>query len=306
VDVLRGLAHAHSRGIIHRDIKPANILIGSDGTAKIADFGIARPQNSSMTAVGAMMGTPNYMPPEQVLGQPLVPRADIFSAGVMLFEMLTATKPFAASDVTVVLHNIVRQTPPLVGDLNPRVPPEVSDLVRTMMSKNPLDRPTASEALDRLEDITKAPHATSMASASQAMWRRPIRKPLGAAIIAGAIIATAVPSAMIIAAIDSTPSVTISSEKLQEFEAKRRAIAEAHALLAAGRYAESVTRYEAYLQKYPYSTSALEGKQLAQELLNEQRTMRSDSTSQRRQSRRDEDISPSQLLDRLKRLFRRK
>src|SRR5262249_50926021 len=80
-DILRGLAFAHDKGVIHRDIKPANVLITSEGQAKIADFGIARPLNSSLTATNSLLGTPNYMSPEQVKSAPVTVRSDLFSVG---------------------------------------------------------------------------------------------------------------------------------------------------------------------------------------------------------------------------------
>ena len=99
-DILRGLAYAHSKGIIHRDIKPANILLTADGQAKIADFGVARPLHSSLTATRSLVGTPNYMSPEQVKTTPVSTRSDLFSAGVVMYEMLTGLKPFAAPELS--------------------------------------------------------------------------------------------------------------------------------------------------------------------------------------------------------------
>ena len=119
-DILRGLAYAHAKGIVHRDVKPANILIGDDGVAKIADFGIARPQQSSMTVAGALMGTPNYMPPEQVKGIPATPRSDLFSLGVLLFEMVAGAKPFIATELAALLEKIVRTPTPSAAAVNPR------------------------------------------------------------------------------------------------------------------------------------------------------------------------------------------
>jgi len=108
-DILRGLAYAHAKGVIHRDIKPANILLSSEGQAKIADFGIARPVNSDLTAVGSMLGTPNYMSPEQVKCDTVTTKSDLFSVGVVMYEMLTGVKPFTASDVSGILRNVVEK-----------------------------------------------------------------------------------------------------------------------------------------------------------------------------------------------------
>src|ERR1051325_516882 len=112
-DLLRALAYAHAKGIIHRDIKPANILLTSEGQAKIADFGIARRLESSLTGINLLVGTPNYMSPEQVRSAPVTTRSDLFSAGVVLYEMLTGSKPFASQELSSVLYNVVNLDPPL-------------------------------------------------------------------------------------------------------------------------------------------------------------------------------------------------
>ncbi len=97
-EVLSGLQYSHGKGIIHRDIKPANIMLTSDGEAKIADFGIARIESSNMTQVGTVMGTPSYMSPEQFMGEPVDLRTDIYSTGVVLYQMLTGERQWRVDD----------------------------------------------------------------------------------------------------------------------------------------------------------------------------------------------------------------
>ena len=95
--LLDALGHAHENGVIHRDIKPANVILLADGRVKVADFGIARIENSELTQAGTVMGTPSYMSPEQFLGVPVDGRTDIFSCGVILYQFLTGEKPFMGS-----------------------------------------------------------------------------------------------------------------------------------------------------------------------------------------------------------------
>jgi cytochrome c556 len=113
LQVLAGLGHAHKVGIVHRDIKPANIFINEDGTAKIMDFGVARLGADSATAVGTLMGTVNYVSPEQARGQALDGRSDLFSVGCMLCELLTGRRPFDAESVAATLFKVVSEPPAL-------------------------------------------------------------------------------------------------------------------------------------------------------------------------------------------------
>jgi serine/threonine protein kinase len=135
--VAEALDYAHSCKVIHRDIKPANILITSDQRVKITDFGIARIDTSNLTQEGQLLGTPNYMAPEQILGRDIDSRADIFSLGVVLYEMLTRHKPFQGENLTVVSHRIVYDhfTPPrdYIGDL----PPGVEPILARALEKDP-------------------------------------------------------------------------------------------------------------------------------------------------------------------------
>jgi serine/threonine protein kinase len=138
--VCSGLDYAHARGIIHRDIKPANIMITGDGTVKIMDFGIAKSGSTGMTSTGQVVGTPNYMSPEQVKGLPLDGRTDLFSVGVVLYEMLTGRRPFGGENVTSIIYKIVHEKPSAPQDLVEGLHPGLSAVVMKALAKSPGER----------------------------------------------------------------------------------------------------------------------------------------------------------------------
>jgi eukaryotic-like serine/threonine-protein kinase len=134
------LDYAHRKGIIHRDIKPANIILTTDGKVKITDFGIAKVASSNLTTTGQFLGTPNYMSPEQVSGAPVDGRSDIFSLGVVLYELLTNRKPFQGDNLTAISYKIVHEdfVPP--AELSSDIPPEFNPIVARAMAKDPWNR----------------------------------------------------------------------------------------------------------------------------------------------------------------------
>jgi serine/threonine protein kinase len=134
------LDYAHRKGIVHRDIKPANILIHEGALAKITDFGVAKILSQQMTQSGVMMGTPNYMSPEQVQGHAVDGRADQFSLAVIAYEILTGEKPFVADHLPSLLYRIVREDPVPPQRLNPSLGPQVEVVLRKALSKNATER----------------------------------------------------------------------------------------------------------------------------------------------------------------------
>ncbi len=140
--IAEGLDYAHRFGVVHRDIKPANIMVSPHGLAKLTDFGIARIESSSMTQTGAMLGSPKYMSPEQVLGQPADGRADIFSLGVVLYEMLAARTPFETPDATVfsLMQRIVTVPHDPILVAVPGTPPAFEAILTRALAKRPEQR----------------------------------------------------------------------------------------------------------------------------------------------------------------------
>ena len=140
IQICRGLAYSHSRDVIHRDIKPPNIRILDDGKVKIMDFGIAKPGASNLTSPGAVMGTPYYMSPEQIRGQKVDKRSDMFSFGVLFYEFLTLKLPFTGDEPTTVMYKIVHEEPEPISDAEGVYPPELKEIVQRTLRKNADER----------------------------------------------------------------------------------------------------------------------------------------------------------------------
>src|SRR5438874_10535098 len=148
----KGLDYAHFHSIIHRDIKPANIMITPSGAVKIMDFGIAK-SGGGVTNTGQVLGTPNYMSPEQVKGKTLDGRSDLFSFGVILYEMITGEKPFVGQNVTTIIYKIVNESPIPPRDLDVTVHPGLSAVVTKALAKSPDDR--YQTGADLMRDLEK-------------------------------------------------------------------------------------------------------------------------------------------------------
>jgi serine/threonine-protein kinase len=134
--VAEGLGYAHQRGVVHRDIKPANIMVVANGPVKITDFGIARMRGTGdLTQTGMLLGSPKYMSPEQVIGKRADHRSDIFSLGVILYEMLCGAAPFNGENVTALMYQIVNFVPPPPSGVNDAVPELLDYIVAKMLAK---------------------------------------------------------------------------------------------------------------------------------------------------------------------------
>src|SRR5499425_584867 len=146
------LAFAHERNVVHRDIKPANLVLTADDTVKVTDFGTAKiVQFGSTQQTSHVMGTPSYMSPEQVKGRAVDGRSDIFSLGVMLYEMVTGEKPFPGQNITTVIYKIVNEDPVPPRQIDPSIHPGISAVVMQALAKEPDQR--YQSCRDMLEDL---------------------------------------------------------------------------------------------------------------------------------------------------------
>lgn len=148
------LDYAHSQGVIHRDIKPSNLIVQEGDRLKVTDFGIAKAADSEITQTGALLGTPSYMSPEQAMGEPLDGRSDLFSLGVVAFEMLSGQQPFPGTNVTSILYRLVHVDPiePADLEMNGLVPQKWHEVFHRVLAKKPEARyPRASDFVEELE-----------------------------------------------------------------------------------------------------------------------------------------------------------
>ena len=176
VQLLRALSYAHRRGIIHRDIKPSNILLTSEGTVKVADFGIARiieEDDAAMGEPGEIVGSARYMSPEQLRGEDATPRSDVYSVGVLLYHCLTGRPPFSG-DVKSLARQHIHKDPTPPRRLNKRITPGMEAVIMKALSKNPRDRYFSANAM--LDDLkTEAPPGSAGTRETPKPVRRKVR-----------------------------------------------------------------------------------------------------------------------------------
>ncbi len=219
-DVARALGHAHAHGVVHRDVKPENILL-SGGTAVVTDFGIAKAVESAtaerrteLTALGATVGTPAYMAPEQASGDAVDARTDIYALGCVGYEMLTGVAPFGGRAPLLMLAAQVNETPVPVTVRRPDVPSALASLIERTLAKRPQDRPASASEMVRLLDGVGSGDALDSVGAPGRSWRVPMLATtsviaLSATVAAFALIRSRAPAGLVVG---TTSQVTASPE----------------------------------------------------------------------------------------------
>jgi serine/threonine-protein kinase len=207
IQIAQGLSFAHQNGLVHRDVKPQNVLLNGDGQAKVTDFGIARSMDvkRGMTTTGTVLGTSDYIAPEQAQGLPVDEHSDVYSLGVVLYEMLTNEVPFSGENFVAVAMRHINDPPPPIRDKRPDVPPRVEAAVHRAMAKDPDERfPSMTDFCRELEaclaEVRSGTH-TQVAAPARARARRrrawprvpilPLALLLAALAVAAAVLAYA-------------------------------------------------------------------------------------------------------------------
>ena len=163
--ICSALDHAHRNKVVHRDVKPANIMILHNGLVKVTDFGIAKMMDMGMTQAGQILGTPNYMSPEQVKGRQIDGRSDIFSLGVILYELVTGEKPFGGQNITTVIYKIINENPIPPRELDASIHAGLSSVISKALAKNPDERyQTCKELAEDLRNYKNVGGAASAQS----------------------------------------------------------------------------------------------------------------------------------------------
>jgi eukaryotic-like serine/threonine-protein kinase len=181
--ILAALGFAHRHGIVHRDIKPHNVVVAPDGRLKVTDFGIARAGASQMTETGSIIGTAQYLSPEQAKGAPVTPASDLYSVGIALYEMLTGSVPFTGDTPLEIAMKHLSATPEPPSERRREVPHELDSIVLRALAKDPADRYQSAEAMDA--DLARAARGQAVSPETEEAATQVLRG-VGAATLASA------------------------------------------------------------------------------------------------------------------------
>jgi serine/threonine protein kinase len=227
--IVAGLQAAHALGIVHRDIKPENVMLvtrhGEKDFVKVLDFGVAKVHGvgarrtaptQALTRFGDVIGTPDYMSPEQSIGQAVDARSDLYSVGVMLFEMLTGERPFAGGAVTVLRQHVLSEVPELPASIAASIDPRIGAVLRRLLAKVPEHRfASATELMETLEEcstplVVVAPPPSPVSTRTPVSPRK--RGPAIAALVAAAVLVTLAVSLLVASVASSGPATPVASE----------------------------------------------------------------------------------------------
>lgn len=213
-ELLDALGFAHSHGVVHRDIKPSNIVVLKDGRIKVTDFGIARLESSTLTQAGNVLGTPSYMSPEQFMAQRVDGRSDLFSTGVLLYELLTGEKPFIGNSFATIMHKVLRETPIPPSELNITLPTVFDAVVAKALAKRPDERFQDARAFAQALDAALAGRPMPVDTSSDATVM--VSSPAATIVVAPSVAApnvvasNASPDATVAISSSSAPDKTIT------------------------------------------------------------------------------------------------
>lgn len=212
VQVGNALAYIHKQGLIHRDVKPSNILMANDGRIHLSDLGIAMQPGSSMTQTGTIVGTPAYMSPEHAQGKRLDARSDIFSLGLVLYQLLTGRAPFETDSTLAVLYSVIHESPPPLRQFRPDIPPYLEGVVLKAIAKDPAKRfQTADEFVVALQRVSERRPTDAMPTMlSPAPRKRSAAAPRRAVVVLAALVFGIVLAALLWPALLS-PQVPLST-----------------------------------------------------------------------------------------------
>jgi serine/threonine-protein kinase len=204
------LDYAHKKGIIHRDVKPSNILCSTDGKLKITDFGIAHiedPSGVEETQSGEILGTPAYMSPEQVLGRPVDGRSDIFSLGIILYEMTTRTRPFVGQGMNAIFNAITNDSPPPIININQMIPGRLSDVIMKCLNKSPEAR--FADGRELAAALRSSLQVSGPATPATTVPAEKSKKPVSVMIIVGSLVAVSIVAFIFMGRSSSPPASNV-------------------------------------------------------------------------------------------------